>query len=267
MRNVRIEDVREYWDKNPLCASAIPHPLGSPEFFEYYNRLREANEPLDFQERLHEYSRFSGKRVLDVGCGNGYILSRYALAGAHVSGVDITPTGVRLSRSRFAQMGLEGDIREANAEQLPFQDESFDCVCSMGVLHHTPDMSSAIREIHRVLKPGGRLIIMLYHRNSLLYRLTFGLERLLKGKPLRQSVDDVDGCGNPKGEVFSQSEVKSLLAPGFTDVKTFLGLLQWWMLPRFTHGWFKDAFLKKFERWLGWFVYAKAYKAPGAWKS
>ena len=59
--SVGIEDVRSYWEAHPLCAEAIPHPLGSREYFEYYDRLREANESVEFSARLHEYVSFAGK--------------------------------------------------------------------------------------------------------------------------------------------------------------------------------------------------------------
>ena len=159
-------DVRAFWDQNPLCAGMIPHPLGSREYFEYYDRLREEIESEAFSYRLHEYWAFAGRRVLDVGSGNGYVLSRYAREGAETYGIDITPTAVDLCRKRFAYAGLSGDFRVAEAEHLPFADGFFDCVCSMGVLHQVPDTERAIAEIHRVLKPGGRLVVMFYHRTS-----------------------------------------------------------------------------------------------------
>ena len=74
--------MRAYWQANPVAASAVPFPLGSPEYFSYYDHLRELNEPKEFSARLHEYSAFANRAVLDIGSGNGYVLSRYAAAGA-----------------------------------------------------------------------------------------------------------------------------------------------------------------------------------------
>lgn len=256
---VQIEEVRDYWESHPLCAEAIPHELGTKEYFDYYDRLREANESVEFSYALHEYRAFAGKKVLDVGCGNGYVLSRYALEGADVTGVDITPTGIELTRRRFDLMGLEGDFRVANAEQLPFDDETFDCVCSMGVLHHTPDAQRAVDEIHRVLKPGGLLIVMFYHRDSSLYRLRFRLERLRTGKSLEQLVNEVDGFGNPKGDVYSRDELRRLL-DGFEELEMFAGLLQGWMVSRRVGPLLPAALLRPFARRWGWFLYAKGQK-------
>jgi SAM-dependent methyltransferase len=259
--SVRLDDVRAYWEAHPLCAEAIPHALGSPEYFEFYDRLREANESVEFSARLHEYARFNGKRVLDVGCGNGYVLSRYAQAGAMTTGVDLTDAAVDLCRRRFEYLGLEGEFRQANAEALPFSDETFDCVTSMGVLHHTPDTAAAVAEVFRVLKPGGRLIVMFYHRNSALYRVGFPLQRLLTGKSMQQLVNEVDGLGNPLGDVYSDAELRRLLA-AFCGVELFAGLLEPWMvLPRFSRA-LPRQWLKRFARRWGWFLYAKGWK-PG----
>ena len=166
-----LQEVRNYWERNPVAARAVPHDLGSPGASPYYDARREANESPAFSARLHGYADFSGKRVLDVGSGNGYVLSRYAAAGATTFGIDMTETAIGLCRRRFSLMHLRGQFIVGNAERLPFESGSFDCVCSMGVLHHTPETGSAVREIFRVLRPGGRLIVMFYHRDSLQYRL------------------------------------------------------------------------------------------------
>ncbi len=162
-----LQSVRGYRECNPSGREIGSRPPGTLEYFAYYDRLREANEPLPFSSALHEYEAFAGKRVLDIGSGNGYVLSKYAGAGARVQGVDLTRTAIQLCRKRFALTRLRGDFLVGNAERLPFRDEAFDCVCSMGVLHHTPNTERAVSEVFRVLRPGGRVILMFYHRNSL----------------------------------------------------------------------------------------------------
>jgi SAM-dependent methyltransferase len=256
------ERIKEFWDQNPLCAQHIPHPLGSREFFAYYDPMRESIESPEFSAQLHEYSNFKDKRVLDVGSGNGYVLSKYALAGAHVSGVDITPTAIELCRRRFEYLGLNGDFQIAPAESLPYPDDTFDCVCSMGVLHHVADTPKAVAEIHRVLKPGGRLIVMLYHRNSAQYQIKWRLLNLLRGRPMQELVNEFDGVGNPRGDVYSRRELAQLLA-AFEAHEMFVGFLTpQMMLPRggrFVPVWVTRAL----ERSLGWNLYAKARKPIG----
>jgi ubiquinone/menaquinone biosynthesis C-methylase UbiE len=255
----RIQEVRSFWQANPLCAGAIPHPLGTKEYFEYYDQLRESNETLEFSDALHEYQQFTGKKVLDVGSGNGYVLGNYAQQGAKVYGVDISQTSIDLCKRRFEYQGLHGHFYVANAEEMPFQSDAFDCVCSMGVLHHTPDMEKAIGEIYRVLKPGGRLIVMVYHRNSALYRFKFPLMRMVTGKSLQQLVNEVDGLGNPRGSVFSKTEIREILG-NFKNLQIFVASLQPWMvLPRKLR-FISPHSLRRFEKYFGWFLYVKGSK-------
>jgi SAM-dependent methyltransferase len=256
---VRTEDVKDFWEANPLCSHIIPHALGSEDFFRAYDAEREAIESPARSAEIHEYRSFAGKRVLDVGSGNGYVLSRYALVGAEVFGVDLTDQAIALCRQRFSYMGLVGDFRVADAEKLPFPDNSFDCVCSMGVLHHVPDTERAIREIVRVLRPGGRLIVMFYHRNSAKYRWAFPLLSLLTGKSLSQLVNEFDGVGNPKGSVYSRSQLRLLLRD-FTDLRMDVGyVVNSDIVPRGARYLPKGLF-----SWLGpllgWNLYAKALK-------
>ncbi|TAF65993.1 MAG: class I SAM-dependent methyltransferase [Cytophagales bacterium] len=257
---VNITDVKKYWNENPVAAAAVPYEPGTKEFFDYYDKLREANESLNFSYNLHEFKNFKGKKVLDVGCGNGYVLSKFAKEGAEVYGVDITDKAIELTTKRFDLLDLKGNFQVANAEQLPFEDETFDCVTSMGVLHHVPDTIKAVSEVHRVLKKDGRLIVMFYHKNSIKYLFRFQLLKLLGKKNIQTSVNEVDGVGNPKGDVYTKKELK-LLLKDFKNIEMFAGLVEpYHFLPGKLTKIFPRALLKPFERSLGWFLYAKAYK-------
>ncbi len=250
-----IESIRSFWDSNPLCAEGIPHEIGSPAYFSYFNRLRDRVEAPDFSRAFYGFDQFRGKKVLDVGSGNGYILSRYAEHGADVFGVDITPTGVDLCRKRFALSNLKGDFRVANAEELPFPDNTFDAVCSMGVLHHTETPEKAIQEIFRVMKPGGRLNLMLYHRDSILYRFKFPILHLLTKKSIQQLVNEVDGIGNPKGDVYSRDEMRTFVRQ-FENIELSVHSIQGWMLLPFVGRFIPDFLFKTFQSRWGWFLYA-----------
>jgi ubiquinone/menaquinone biosynthesis C-methylase UbiE len=256
---IQIRDVRSFWSTNPLCAADIPYPLGTREYFSYFDQLREEIESLEFSYGLHEYTHFIGKKVLDVGCGNGYVLSKYAHEGAEVYGVDLTATAVDLCHHRFELLGLQGNFYQANAEELPFKDQSFECICSMGVLHHTPNPEKAIAEIFRILKPGGRLIVMFYYRDSALYRLRYPLMSLLTGKTVQQLVNEADGVGNPKGDIYSKNELRHLLRD-FEQLEMEVGFLTGRMvLPKIGHL-IPKSLLKLLEKQWGWNLYAKAFK-------
>jgi len=254
---IRRQDVRRFWESHPVAAASIPAAPGTKEYFQGFDRLREAMEPEAIAARIYDFAGFSGQRVLDVGAGNGFVMSRYARGGARAFGVELTSRGVELCRLRFKVEGVRAFVSQGDAENLPFADASFDAVTSMGVLHHVPHPERAIDEIYRVLRPGGRLTLMLYHRNSAMYRLRFPLMRLLQGKSLAEQVNEVDGAANPKGLVFSRSEARAFVHR-FSSVETFVGLLEPWMVaPGFSRV-AKEAWLKPLASRLGWFLYVKA---------
>jgi len=175
----------EQWTADPCGSNIAEGEPGSRSYFEDLLRARFEYGP--WMPASLGYDETSGLRVLDVGCGQGIDVYRYALAGARASGVDLTPRHVELAREHLAAMELEADILEGDAEQLPFEDASFDRVSSNGVLHHTPDMPKALREIRRVLVSGGEACVIVYNRNSFHYWLTQVLYwGVLRGGLLRE---------------------------------------------------------------------------------
>jgi SAM-dependent methyltransferase len=110
--------------------------------------------------------------VLEVGCGAGTDLIRFAKGGARVTGVDIAPSAVALAKQNFAQQGLEADLREADGEHLPFADGSFDVVYAHGVVQYTANDRALVDEVRRVLAPGGTAVFQVYNRVSWLNALS-----------------------------------------------------------------------------------------------
>lgn len=255
-----LDDVRAYWESNPLSAAAISYEPGTEEFFREHERLRIDSESLDVQRRFYEWDKHSGKRLLDIGCGTGYVVALYARGGARVTGIDIAERSVELTRKRLEYLGLQAKVQIGNAESLPFPDASFDVVSSFGVLHHTPDTARALREVHRVLVPGGRALLMFYNRDSFAYRVLFPAKRLLQSrwrdKSAQEQVNAVDGETNPLGKVFSRREIEALM-PGFVNFE-----FNTWELF-FHHAGKIPKRLREFlaSRW-GWFLYVKAVKSP-----
>ncbi len=112
-------------------------------------------------EAIRDYAR--GKRVLEVGCGTGLILERIAQVADEAVGIDLSPGMLEKARER----GLT--VEEASATELPFEDDSFDLVCSFKVLAHVPDIGEALEEIARVTRPGGYMFLEFYNPYSLRY--------------------------------------------------------------------------------------------------
>jgi SAM-dependent methyltransferase len=226
------DQVRSFWEDNPVAASAVDAAPGSPEFYRAFDALREADdcEPYALSNRIHGYENAQGLRVLDVGCGNGYVLSRYARHGAEVAGVDLTATARELTARRFEIEGLTCDVRATDGDSLPFGDGHFDIVCSMGVLHHIEDPAPMVREIHRVLRPGGQLIMMLYYTNSWKRRVILPLKWLLlsryRGRPFQELLNANDGEGCPWVRTYTRGEARDLLA-AFEDHTFELNQLSW----------------------------------------
>jgi len=175
--------VQSFWDRKPCGSAHATAPEGTLDYFRQVERKRYHLEP--FIEEYADFESTRGKRVLEIGVGLGTDFVRFARAGAEVFGVDLTERSVSLVRDRLALEGLDGDVQVGDAESLPFEDGTFDVVYSWGVLHHTPDPAQAIREAVRMVRPGGRLCVMLYARRSW---VAFGLwarYALLRGRPGR----------------------------------------------------------------------------------
>ena len=256
-------DIKDFWEKSPLCSSMVAAEPGTAGFFREYDRLREEIESPEASYRLQEYRDFKGKRVLDVGCGNGYVISRYALEGADAYGVDITERAINITGKRLEYMGLKANLAVMDAQELRFPDDYFDCVSSMGVLHHVPDTQRAIDEIHRVLKPGGRLILMFYYRNSAYYQVAVPLIALATRKTRQQVLNEFDGVGNPLGKVYSKSEVRDMLS-GFEEIEFRAHfLMPEHILPRLGSYVIPRALIKLIEPHFGFFLNIKVRKPGG----
>ncbi|MBK8466041.1 MAG: class I SAM-dependent methyltransferase [Chloracidobacterium sp.] len=175
--------IKDFWQSHP-CGADLVGDLNEKtraeyeDFFQRYDDYRYSTEPhiLSNLDRVD----FSGKRVLEIGLGQGADSEQIARRGGIFSGVDLTDEAVKRTRMRFSLHSLSHErIEQASALELPFADDSFDIVFSHGVLHHIPEIKVAEKEIYRVLKPNGQLVIMLYAKRSLNYLLSIsGLRRL-----------------------------------------------------------------------------------------
>jgi len=178
--------VQRFWQKSPCDSWFTNEPRGTVAFYRSLDEHRYKVHP-----RLQSaigFEKTRGLRVLEIGCGCGSEAERFVRAGAYYTAVDLTNAALSITRRRFQLANLKGRFVQGDAENLPFPDGSFDFVYSHGVLHHTPDTPRAIREVHRVLSPGGRAVVMLYYRDSFNYYVNLGIVRRLRAYLLRTAL-------------------------------------------------------------------------------
>lgn len=262
------QKAREQWTRDPAGAVyGRAHEFGTREFFDEVERHR-YEEYAPWMPAVMGFDQFNSKRLLEVGCGMGTDLLQFARGGAEVTGVDLTPRSVETSRHHLELYGQSGDFAINDAESLPFGDEGFDVVYSNGVLHHTPDTAGAVREIHRVLRPGGLARVMLYHRNSWNYWFEIILHRgLLRGQLLRgRSPEEImsryieanEGEGRPLVKVYSRRQARELFSM-FREVKTEVRQLTQGDFYFLGHL-FPQSILNALSRRIGWNVIISARK-------
>jgi SAM-dependent methyltransferase len=217
-----------------------------------------------------EFDRHRGESLLEIGCGMGTDLSSFFRGGARVFAIDLTEGHLQLARRRLLVEGSAVRVLRADAEQLPFASDSFDAVYSFGVLHHTPGTAQAVAEIHRVLRPGGRAIVALYHRHSVFYWFyTLFVRGVLHGRLFvdgyRRLIADVERHEHsdalPLVKVYSRREMRRLFGR-FTSTRLEVHHLKQedfaYAAPiarRAPRAWMDAAA----SRW-GWYIFAKATK-------
>ncbi len=234
------KDIQNWWARNPMTYGQThgqtafddgSYEMGTREFFERideqfysWNQPLHSHKPFD---KLFPFEKYRGKKVLEIGCGLGCMLMNWAQNGADCTGVDLNPTSIEQTKKRFELSELKADIRLEDANHLPFEDNAFDYVWSWGVLHHSPNLELSIKELFRVLKPGGGFGIMLYNRKSLYqWYMTNYVEGFLHREskfltPLELNSRYGDGHrqeGNPHTWPVTKQEGLALLSPFSNDV-------------------------------------------------
>jgi ubiquinone/menaquinone biosynthesis C-methylase UbiE len=212
---------REQWSANPCGASAArDKEFGSREYFDAIEKQRYEIDCQWIRQAI-DFDRYKGQRLLEVGFGTGTDLLQFARGGAQVTGVDLTPRSIEIARRRFEVYGLAGEFAIGDGENLSFPGSSFDVVYSFGVLHHTPDTQRAVHELHRVLKPGGKAIVMLYHRASLYYWGSLFLKHgVLGGEFFKESMAEImsrrveysETEGRPLVKAYTRDEARRMFS-------------------------------------------------------
>lgn len=191
--------IRDYWNDHIHDLEITTEPIGSRGFFDQLDEYR--FDKLRYLPELVDFNGFKGRKLLEIGCGLGIDLARFAQGEADVIGIDLAEVAIDLAKENFSQLGQEADLLVMNGEALEFTDESFDVVYAHGVVQYTAHAEQMISEIARVLKPAGEAIIMVYNRNSWLNVMS---------KLMKVELEHEDA---PVLNMYSAGEFRKLLAP------------------------------------------------------
>jgi SAM-dependent methyltransferase len=214
-----------FWDE--LCGTTLAQQLGitgeSPEALERFDAAYLGEYP--YLEGYLPESAAADERLLEIGLGYGTVSQVLASRGFDYQGLDIAPGPVEMVRHRLRMLGVsdpEERVQVGSVLEAPYPDESFDHVVTIGCLHHTGDIPQSVATVHRILRPGGRAVVMLYNEHSY-RRLRAALSRRLgRGGPdeeeMRASYDhDSEGTAAPATDYTSVREAKRLFQ-GFSKV-------------------------------------------------
>ncbi|MFQ5709113.1 MAG: class I SAM-dependent methyltransferase [bacterium] len=168
-----LESIRQYWNEHIHDLEIAKHPVGTKGFFEDLDEYR--FDKLRYLPSVVHFDGYAGKKLLEVGCGVGIDLLRFAKGGAQVTGVDLAEQSIELARKNFELHDQKGEFVLGNGENLEFEDNTFDVVYAHGVIQYTANGQAMVDELHRVVKPGGEVIMMVYNRKSWLNFLSVTL--------------------------------------------------------------------------------------------
>lgn len=208
--NTEKQQVHDFWNE-AACGEKLYLQGMDRAGYEAQAETRYRLEP--FILPFADFASAKGKKMLEIGVGLGADHQRFAEAGAELFGIDLTERAVEHTRQRLALCGLSSNLSVGDAENLDFNEESFDQVYSWGVLHHSPDTPKAISEVYRVLKRGGVAKIMIYHKWSMIGAMLWLRYALLAGRPWR-SLRSVyaEHLESPGTKAYSVAEARKLFA-------------------------------------------------------
>jgi len=202
------DDVRTFWEEASR-GGALYLAENSIDGFRKQMERRYELEPyiIDFAS----FDEWKGKKVLEVGVGLGADHQRFAEDGADLYGIDLTERAVKFAKERLGLFGLPSNIEVGDAEALRFADSTFDLVYAWGVIHHSPNTRQAAGEILRVLRPGGKFKVMIYHKFSFVGYMLWIRYALLKLRPWI-SLDEIysNYLESPGTKAYTTSDAKKL---------------------------------------------------------
>lgn len=217
--------IKHYWqDKQPNKWYSDRQKYQSDR--EYYEAIEKKKYEYFYPhiKLMAEFDQHKNEKILEVGIGMGIDLLQYAKNGAVCYGIDLTEGAIEETKKLFQAFSLNADLQVMDAETLQFEDNTFDLVCSFGVLHHTPNTQKAINEIFRVLKPKGKAIILLYSKSWQHYAIMVGIAGIIGLELLKMSMQELinkysEAYGfSPLTKLYSKKEIKQMFS-SFKDVE------------------------------------------------
>ena len=235
------DQVQRQWNNDPAGSHYVANiPAHTKEWFLEAERYRYGTYA-PWMREVMEFDRHRGATLLEIGGGMGTDLAQFASHGAIVTDLDLSAGHLKLAKENFEVRGLSAEFIQQDAESLPFPGASFDVVYSNGVLHHTPNTRHVVEEILRVLKPGGRVIVMVYAEDSLHYwrnlMWNIGLKegqlrKYSMGEIMSRTVERSDNAAaHPLVKAYTRGGLRRLF-DGFVDIEIVQQQLEAAGVPR-----------------------------------
>jgi SAM-dependent methyltransferase len=274
--DVSIQRVRDYWNRRPCNLRHSPSPVGSRQYFDEVEARKYFVEP--HIPLFAQHSRWSGKRVLEIGCGLGTDTINFARAGARVTAVDLSSRSIELARERAKVFGVDEriDFVEANAERLSefVPPAEYDLVYSFGVIHHSPHPERVLDEIRRhYVGPRTTVKLMVYYWWSwkvlaILFTDAHGAFWRLPAAVARNS-EAQTGC--PVTYTYTRRSLERMLARhGFVVDDMFVDhifpyriadYVEYRYVKTLPFRWLPDRVMRALESHLGWHLCVTAHGA------
>jgi ubiquinone/menaquinone biosynthesis C-methylase UbiE len=217
-KNIEVKDdpnlkekVKDFWDEKS-CGEVYASGQSIREYYE--SQSQAIFELTPYLADFAKYTEGQGKDVLEIGIGMGSDHTEWAKSDPKsLTGIDLTPRAIEHTKKRLELYGFSSNLKTADAENLPFEDESFDLVYSFGVLHHSPNTAKAVDEVFRVLRPGGAARIMIYQTKSLTGYMLWLRYGLLAGAPFKTLAEIYfNHLESPGTKCFSLDETKNMFS-------------------------------------------------------
>jgi SAM-dependent methyltransferase len=253
-----IDRIKNYWNTQPCN---VKHSLAESGTEQYWNEISERRYFVE--PHLRDFAGFHqwrGKRVLEVGSGIGSDAVEFVRHGAEYVGIDLSAESVAMSRQRFDLFGLEGEFHNMDAADTEAMAAlgRFDLVYSCGVLHHYPDMTTCLDNIHTALEDTGEFRMLVYAKNSWKYAM------------IRKGLDQFEAqAGCPYAQAYSNEDIYNLLNGKFEVLRIRQSHCFMYNVSKYRQGiyelepWFAampEEMRDAVKEYLGWHLLVKAKK-------